>query len=87
MVDGGPGIAAADQERIFEEFVQLPGGSAGGTGLGLPISRRLAELLGGALWVHSVPGHGATFSVVLPGDPPGDSPPNAAATLPGHASS
>jgi signal transduction histidine kinase len=81
VADGGPGIAAADQERIFEEFVQLPGGSAGGTGLGLPISRRLAELLGGALWVHSVPGHGATFSVVLPGDPP----PDAADTPSRHA--
>ena len=63
--DEGPGIAAADHERIFEEFVQLPG-TVGGTGLGLPISRRLAELLGGTLTVVSAPGHGSTFYVALP---------------------
>jgi K+-sensing histidine kinase KdpD len=70
VTDQGPGIAPADQERIFEEFVQLPGGAAGGTGLGLPISRRLAELLGGALTLESAPGEGSTFHLVLPGDAP-----------------
>jgi signal transduction histidine kinase len=70
VADAGPGIAAHDQDRIFEEFVQLPGSSSGGTGLGLPISRRLAEALGGSLWVRSHPGHGATFSVALPLRPP-----------------
>ena len=68
VTDGGPGIAHADQERIFEEFVQLPGASAGGTGLGLPISRRLAELLGGTLGVRSEPGRGSSFFVMLPLD-------------------
>ena len=66
--DHGPGIVRADQERIFEEFVQLPGSTPGGTGLGLPISRRLAELLGGALTVVSEPGDGSTFYVTLPRD-------------------
>jgi signal transduction histidine kinase len=66
--DQGMGIAPADQERIFEEFVQLPGATPGGTGLGLPISRRLAELLGGALTVVSEPGDGSTFYVTLPRD-------------------
>jgi signal transduction histidine kinase len=70
VADHGPGVAHADQERIFEEFVQLPSAATGGTGLGLPISRRLAEALGGTLWVHSAAGAGATFSVVLPARPP-----------------
>jgi signal transduction histidine kinase len=64
--DDGPGIAPADHERIFEEFVQLPGTTPGGTGLGLPISRRLAELLGGTLTVESAAGRGSTFYVTLP---------------------
>jgi signal transduction histidine kinase len=66
VIDEGPGIAPADQERIFEEFVQLPGATPGGTGLGLPISRRLAELLGGRLSVESTPGRGSTFALTLP---------------------
>jgi signal transduction histidine kinase len=66
VTDAGPGIAPADQQRIFEEFVQLPGTTPGGTGLGLPISRRLAELLGGSLTVESTLGRGSTFLVTLP---------------------
>jgi signal transduction histidine kinase len=66
VTDNGPGIAPDDQQRIFEEFVQLPGQTPGGTGLGLPISRRLAELLGGTLTVESTLGRGSTFSVTLP---------------------
>jgi hypothetical protein len=67
--DNGPGIAAADQQAIFEKFRQ--GGDAltsrpQGTGLGLPISRQIIDHLGGALWVESVPGRGATFSFTLP---------------------
>jgi signal transduction histidine kinase len=57
--DQGPGIAPADLPRIFEEFVQLAGTERLGTGLGLPISRRLAELLGGRLEVESRPGRAA----------------------------
>jgi signal transduction histidine kinase len=67
--DGGTGIAEADQARIFEEFVQLAESahtSTSGTGLGLPISRRLAELLGGTLQVSSVVGEGSVFRLVLP---------------------
>jgi signal transduction histidine kinase len=69
VVDGGPGIALDDQERVFEEFVQLPGATPGGTGLGLPISRRLAELLGGTLTLVSAPGRGCAFHVTLPREP------------------
>jgi PAS domain S-box-containing protein len=64
--DQGPGIDAEDLPRIFEEFVQLSGSAGLGTGLGLPISRRLAELLGGRLEVESKPGHGTTFRLLLP---------------------
>lgn len=68
VADRGPGIAAEDLERIFEEFAQV-GGAEGGTGLGLPISRRLAELLGGELTVRSTPGEGSTFTLRLPRTP------------------
>jgi signal transduction histidine kinase len=69
VADGGPGIGLDDQERVFEEFVQLPGATPGGTGLGLPISRRLAELLGGTLTLVSTPGRGCAFHVTLPREP------------------
>jgi PAS domain S-box-containing protein len=69
--DQGPGISAEDQERIFEEFVQLEEQSVPGTGLGLPISRRLAELLGGSLSVVSAPGEGSSFRLTLPRSVPG----------------
>jgi signal transduction histidine kinase/CheY-like chemotaxis protein len=67
--DSGIGIAAADQERIFDEFEQIENPlqrGVKGTGLGLPLSRRLAELLGGRLWVHSQPGVGSTFFAQIP---------------------
>ena len=65
--DQGPGIAPQDQERIFQEFVQLGKTQLqDGTGLGLPISRRLAELLQGSLTVQSTKGEGATFTLSLP---------------------
>ena len=67
--DNGPGVAPTDQETIFEKFRQASdtlGGNPSGSGLGLPISRRIVERFGGRLWVESVPGHGATFSFVLP---------------------
>jgi PAS domain S-box-containing protein len=66
VADNGPGIAAEDLSRIFEDFVQLGDSSGEGTGLGLPIARRLAELLGGSLDVESEPGEGSTFRLVLP---------------------
>lgn len=64
--DGGPGIHAEDLDRIFEEFVQLDPGTREGTGLGLPISRRLTALLGGRLTADSIPGGGSTFRLWLP---------------------
>ena len=81
VADSGIGIAAGDLERIFEEFEQVDSGSRGdsvtrGTGLGLPISRRLARLLGGEISVQSELGHGSTFTLWLPVNPvdfrPGD---------------
>ncbi|HYW07545.1 MAG TPA: ATP-binding protein [Longimicrobium sp.] len=64
--DGGPGIAAADLSRIFDDFVQLGDSPAAGTGLGLPIARRLAQLLGGSLEAASEPGAGSTFRLQIP---------------------
>jgi signal transduction histidine kinase len=67
--DTGPGIAPADQERIFEEFQQADTSTTrpkGGTGLGLAIARRIVALHGGRLWVDSVLGEGATFRFSVP---------------------
>jgi signal transduction histidine kinase len=67
VIDEGEGIAPEDQERIFQEFVQLGKTQlTEGTGLGLPISRRLAELLRGSLALQSEPGRGSTFRLSLP---------------------
>jgi PAS domain S-box-containing protein len=65
VADHGPGIEPDDLPRIWEDFVQLGGGEETGTGLGLPIARRLAELLGGSLEVDSTPGAGSTFVLRL----------------------
>jgi PAS domain S-box-containing protein len=67
VTDHGAGIPAQDQERIFHEFVQLGKTQLqDGTGLGLPISRRLAEMLHGSLTVKSTMGEGSTFTLSLP---------------------
>jgi signal transduction histidine kinase len=66
VIDQGPGIAPAEQERIFERFGRAAEATASGMGLGLYISRALVDAHGGRLWVESTPGHGATFSVTLP---------------------
>ena len=68
VTDTGPGIAAADQQRMFSPFVQLSGPSSepGGTGLGLTISRQFVRLLHGELTVDSRPGAGATFAFTIP---------------------
>jgi signal transduction histidine kinase len=68
VADDGPGIAAADQERVFERFYRVDPGRAAcpGTGLGLPIARAMVELHGGRRTLESAPGAGATFRVVLP---------------------
>jgi signal transduction histidine kinase len=67
--DTGPGIAAADQTKIFEEFQQADSSQTktkGGTGLGLAIAKRIVEMHGGRLWVESSLGNGSTFSFTLP---------------------
>jgi signal transduction histidine kinase len=67
VADTGPGIAAEDLETIFEEFEQTTEGKqAEGTGLGLPLSRKLVELHGGRLWAESEPGRGSIFRFTLP---------------------
>jgi signal transduction histidine kinase len=67
--DTGPGIAAEDREKIFEEFHQVDNSSTrkkGGTGLGLSISRRLIELHGGRIDLDSTLGVGSTFRIIIP---------------------
>ena len=69
VIDTGIGIAQEDIERVFEEFAQVDSTlqrSVKGTGLGLPLSRRLAHLVGGEITVRSEPGQGSTFSLTIP---------------------
>lgn len=69
VADTGPGIAASDQQRIFEEFQQADDSDSrtkGGTGLGLSIAKRIIELHGGSIAVESRVGEGSTFRVRLP---------------------
>lgn len=71
VADTGVGIASEDQERIFEEFAQVDSKlqkQTKGTGLGLPLSRKLAELMGGEIWVESEPGKGSTFYLSIPAE-------------------
>jgi signal transduction histidine kinase/DNA-binding response OmpR family regulator len=69
VTDTGIGIASEDQTRIFEEFGQVENPvqrRVRGTGLGLPLVRRLATLLGGGVTLKSTPGVGSTFTTVIP---------------------
>lgn len=66
VADTGPGIALADQARIFGSFVQSGPDTGQGSGLGLAIGRRLAERMGGRIDLDSAPGHGSRFTLVLP---------------------
>ncbi len=71
VIDRGIGIRSDDQQLIFEEFRQVDGGSTrnmGGTGLGLALVKRFAEMHGGRVEVESEPGQGSLFRVVLPVD-------------------
>ena len=83
VADTGIGIALKDQERVFEEFTQIDGElqkATKGTGLGLPLTRKLAELMKGEVWVESEVGRGSTFYLTVPVELPGR--PDAAATAP-----
>ncbi|MBV9075414.1 MAG: HAMP domain-containing histidine kinase [Acidobacteria bacterium] len=67
VADTGPGIPPEYHQEIFSEFLRLQQTSdSHGMGLGLAIARRLVEAHGGKIWVESEPGHGSTFSLLLP---------------------
>jgi signal transduction histidine kinase len=69
--DAGPGLDAAQIERAFQPFERLgrERGAQPGSGLGLAVSRRLAQMMGGDITVHSAPGQGSVFSLQLPAAP------------------
>jgi two-component system sensor histidine kinase KdpD len=77
VVDGGPGIPAAEQQRIFEPFWRADGAAGAGSGLGLAIVRGFVEANGGTVSVESLPGQGSSFVVTFPLDQ--DAPPEPAA--------
>ncbi len=65
IVDTGPGMGAAEIEKVYEPFVRGAAQGTGGSGLGLTIAKMLTDLMGGEMQVHSVPGEGSVFSVRL----------------------
>jgi signal transduction histidine kinase len=76
VADTGPGIRPEFHLEIFDDFFRLPGSeSAEGMGLGLAISRRLLQGMGGKIWVESEPGAGCKFSFIIPLKPILSSPP------------
>jgi signal transduction histidine kinase len=71
--DTGIGIKEENVDAVFEQFRQIDGGLnrvAGGTGLGMPITKKLVELHGGDIWLESVYGQGTTFLFTVPYEPP-----------------
>ena len=84
ITDTGIGIPADSLDRIFEEFRQGDGSTTrkyGGTGLGLTISKKMAELMGGTLVVASEPGKGSAFTLTIPYEPAGPVPASPTETL------
>ena len=77
VVDRGPGIPPAQQERVFEPFYRAGTDRTGhrGSGLGLAIVRGFVEANGGRVWVESLPNQGTTFALELPLDQPADATP------------
>jgi signal transduction histidine kinase len=72
VTDSGIGIPSEHHESIFETFRQVGEtavGTAQGTGLGLPITRRLVEGHGGRIWLHSEPARGSRFTFTIPLEP------------------
>ena len=79
VADTGPGIRPEFHLEIFDDFFRLPGSeSAEGMGLGLAISRRLLQAMGGKIWVESEPGTGCKFSFLIPLKPILSGPPRGA---------
>ena len=66
VTDTGAGIPRDYLARVFEPFIQVPNAAAGGSGLGLTISKRIVEAHGGQLAAQSEPGKGSTFSFSIP---------------------
>jgi two-component system sensor histidine kinase SenX3 len=72
VVDEGIGIATSEQDRVFEKFYRVDPAmetGVGGSGLGLYISREIAQQMGGSLILRSEPGRGSTFTLTLPREP------------------
>jgi len=68
VMDSGIGISAEQKERLFYAFEQAEADTTrrfGGTGLGLPISKSIVEMMGGEIWVESEPGHGSVFTFTV----------------------
>jgi signal transduction histidine kinase len=79
VLDTGVGIAPENQTAIWEEFRQVPAmgqpaGAIPGTGLGLALTSRFVQNMGGAVWLDSKVGEGSTFTFVLPRKPPASEP-------------
>jgi signal transduction histidine kinase/ActR/RegA family two-component response regulator len=80
VADTGSGIAERDLDRLFVAFQQLDGSSSrphGGAGLGLAISKRLTELMGGTITLETAPGQGSAFHFTITGEPTPLAPPQA----------
>jgi PAS domain S-box-containing protein len=74
VADTGPGIEPESQRKLFQEFTRFDPKAASGAGIGLAISQRIANALGGAIRVESKPGTGSKFTLWLPGRRPPDTP-------------